>query len=104
MLRMIQGIVGNENLRKGLHNYITEFAFSNADNVDFWNAMGEVNEEKIKYNFYTQTSPRFRRPIAISVIGIQIFIIFKIIKPLWILRHLPCHVCNRVFYQILIIY
>ncbi|MGC9190699.1 MAG: M1 family metallopeptidase [Candidatus Micrarchaeia archaeon] len=42
VLRMIEDYVGEENFRKGLHEYLKEHAYSNATKYDLWDAIDKV--------------------------------------------------------------
>jgi aminopeptidase N len=47
ILRMIEDYVGEEVFRKGLHNYLKRYSYSNATKDDLWNAVDEAAGKKV---------------------------------------------------------
>eukprot|EP00057_Strongylocentrotus_purpuratus_P032925 XP_789392.3 PREDICTED: aminopeptidase N [Strongylocentrotus purpuratus] len=45
ILRMLQNFLGEETFKKGLANYLDEFAYSNAKNTDLWRVLTEAAVE-----------------------------------------------------------
>ncbi len=47
VLRMVEGFVGPENFRKGVHAYLTKYSYSNATSEDFWNTIAESTHKPV---------------------------------------------------------
>ena len=47
VLRMLENFLGAETFRRGLHDYLTANAYSNARTVDLWNALGEASGQPV---------------------------------------------------------
>ena len=48
VLRMLEGYVSGEAFRKGLHLYLTRFAYRNASTTDLWQALEDASEAPVK--------------------------------------------------------
>ena len=46
LIRMVEAFIGTDNMKKGLQQYLTKQAYSNALTEDLWAALGEVREEE----------------------------------------------------------
>jgi tricorn protease interacting factor F2/3 len=47
ILRMIETYVGKEDFRKGLHNYLSKFSYSNAQGSDLWKSIAESSGKPV---------------------------------------------------------
>lgn len=48
ILRMIEDYAGEENFRKGLHEYLSSFSYSNAEGNDLWRSIEKFSEKNIE--------------------------------------------------------
>ena len=47
ILRQVEGYIGEEAFQKGLHHYLTHYAYSNATSQDLWKAFETVSEKPV---------------------------------------------------------
>lgn len=47
VLRMLENFLGAEEFRRGLHDYLTEHSYDNADTIDLWNALSAASGEPV---------------------------------------------------------
>jgi puromycin-sensitive aminopeptidase len=47
VLRMLETFLGEEPFRQGLHNYLTEHSYANAEGQDLWNALGAASGQPV---------------------------------------------------------
>lgn len=48
VLMMLEGFIGQENFRKGLHNYLKKHEYSNATTEDLWNSLGSISRKPVR--------------------------------------------------------
>ncbi len=46
-LRMLENYLGDENFRKGLHDYLTKYQYQNTDKEDLWRELSEASGEDV---------------------------------------------------------
>ncbi len=46
-LRMLENYLGDENFRKGLHNYLTKYQYQNTNKEDLWNELSKSSGEDV---------------------------------------------------------
>ncbi|MDE1828956.1 MAG: M1 family metallopeptidase [Thaumarchaeota archaeon] len=48
VLMMLESFIGQENFRRGLHNYLKKHEYSNATTEDLWNSLGSTSRKPVR--------------------------------------------------------
>jgi tricorn protease interacting factor F2/3 len=48
VLMMLENFIGDDNFRKGLHNYLKKHEYANATTEDLWNSLGSISRQPVR--------------------------------------------------------